>query len=173
MSAYDLARAVKMHGALYRTFSRGNLYAQLAQYEQAGYTGAQRIAAARGPSKTKIVYELTAAGVQRFETLLKSALADVQATDDTVEVACVLLGQLPRDHARSILSDRLQRITDQEKRLERLRGSPDQRSAAAELSMMHAVSRLRAEAAWLRESIALLRKANWKPEWGNDVRTPR
>jgi F420-dependent methylenetetrahydromethanopterin dehydrogenase len=57
-SAYELTRAVKMHGPLYRSLARGNIYEQLAHLEKAGMVVASSETAARGPRKTKTVYRL-------------------------------------------------------------------------------------------------------------------
>ena len=172
MSAYDVSRAVKMHGLLYRSLARGNVYAQLAQLVQAGLLSERRAGASRGPSTTKTVYHITAAGRRRFDAVLRSVMDDVQVSDATIEVACVLLGQLPREQARDFLSQRLEAVVAQERRLGRLFGEREERSGAGELALMHAIARLRAEIAWLRESIALLRSSKWQPQWrSNDDAT--
>ncbi len=174
MSAYDLSRAVKMHGSLYRNLGRGNVYAQLRQLALAGSISERRASASRGPSTTKTVYALTAAGRRRFDALMTEVMSDVQISDATLEVACVLLGQLPRDAAREHLTTRLDAMVAQERRLERLFGKREERSGAGELALMHAIARLRGEIGWLRESIALLRGGKWRTEWGvNDDATGR
>ena len=43
LSAYDITRAVKMHGPLYRALARGNIYEQLANLEQRGMVVASRV----------------------------------------------------------------------------------------------------------------------------------
>ena len=168
MSAYDLSRAVKMHGSLYRNLGRGNVYAQLAQLAQAGSISERRASASRGPSSTKTIYALTAAGRRRFDSLMTEVMSDVQISDATLEVACVLLGQLTREQAREHLVTRLDAIVAQERRLERLFGKREERSGAGELALTHAIAHLRGEIAWLRESIGLLRSAKWRPEWRAD-----
>ncbi len=168
MSAYDLARAVKSHSSLYRTMARGNPYAQLARLEDSGLIVSRNTKATRGPHEMKTVYRLSAAGRARFNAALESVFEDVQASDATLEIACVLLGQLPRDRARELLARRLALVAAQEKRLARLLGKPEERSGAAQLMMMHAHERLRGEGSWLRESIALLKNAKWQPGWVSD-----
>jgi DNA-binding PadR family transcriptional regulator len=174
MSAYDLSRAVKMHGSLYRNLGRGNVYVQLSHLAQGGAISERRAGAARGPRDTKAMYALTAAGRRRFDALMREVMSDVQISDATLEVACVLLGQLTRETAREHLAARLEAIVAQERRLERLFGKREERSAAGELALTHAIARLRGEIAWLRESIALLRGAKWRTEWrSNDDATGR
>ena len=165
MSAYDLNRAVKMHAPLYRTFGRGNLYAQLQQLNAHKLVGSDAAPATRGPRATKTMYQLSPAGRKRFDELLAAVFADIQAPDPAIEVACVLAGRLPRDSAQELLKARLALVVAQSKRLGRLLGKPEERSAGGQLSMMHTVARLRAEETWLRESIALVRNAKWQPEW--------
>ena len=165
MSAYDLARAVKSHSSMYRAMARGNPYAQLAKLERDGLILSRSAKAARGPHQLKTIYRLSAAGRTRFDAVLESVFDDVQVSDATLEVACVLLGQLPRERARELLARRLVVIAAQEKRLTRLLGNPEEHSGAAQLMMMHAVQRLRGESSWLRESIALLKSAKWQPQW--------
>ncbi len=174
MSAYDLSRAVKMHGSLYRNLGRGNVYAQLRQLAQAGSISERRASASRGPSTTKTVYALTAGGRRRFDALMTEVMSDVQISDATLEVACVLLGQLSREAARENLTTRLDAMVAQERRLERLFGKREERSGAGELALMHTIARLRGEIGWLREAIALLRGGKWRTEWGvNDDATGR
>lgn len=174
MSAYDISRAVKMHGSLYRNLGRGNVYAQLAQLAQAGSISERRASASRGPSTTKGVFALSAAGRRRFDALMSGVMSDVQISDAALEVACVLLGQLSREAAREHLTTRLEATVAQERRLERLFGKREERSGAGELALMHTIARLRGEIAWLRESIALLRSAKWRSEWRlNDDATGR
>ena len=174
MSAYDLSRAVKMHGSLYRNLGRGNVYAQLAQLAQAGAIAQRHAVASRGPSRTKTIYALTAAGRRRFDTLMHDVMCDVQISDSTLEVACVLLGQLSREAAREHLTARLEAIVAQERRLDRLFGKREERSGAGEIALMHAIAMLRGEISWLRESIALLRGSKWRAEWRlNDDATGR
>jgi DNA-binding PadR family transcriptional regulator len=168
MSAYDLNRAVKMHGPLYRAFSRGNLYEQLAHLERTRVVSARQEDASRGPRATKTVYALTPSGRRRFDTLLSAACRDVQVSDSTFEVACVLLGQLPRTRACRILSERLQELVAHEGRLVRLYGDPKERSGASLLAMTHAQSRVKSEIAWVRDALAKLKRRTWKPEWQND-----
>jgi DNA-binding PadR family transcriptional regulator len=174
MSAYDLSRAVKMHGSLYRNLGRGNVYAQLSQLADAGSISQRRASAARGPRSTKTVYALTAAGRRRFDGLMREVMSDVQISDATLEVACVLLGQLTREQASAHLGTRLDAMLSQERRLERLFGKREERSGAGELALMHAIARLRGEIEWLRESMKLLRGAKWRSEWRmNDDATGR
>ncbi len=168
LSAYDITRAVKMHGPLYRALARGNIYEQLAQLEQRGMVIARSETATRGPRKTKTVYLLAPSGRRRFDTVIASVFNDPQIPDATFEVACVLLGQFSRDRARTFLTDRLAALAAHEKRLVRLYGKPEERSGAALLAMTHATSKVQADIAWTKTAISNLRNGKWKPEWISD-----
>ena len=168
MSAYDLARTVKSHSSMYRAMARGNAYAQLAKLERDGLVLSRTAKATRGPRENKTIYRLSALGRARFDALLQVVFDDVQAPDATLEIACVLLGQLSRERARELLAKRLSLIAAQEKRLTRLLGKPEEHSGAAQLMMMHAVQRFRSEHSWLHEAIALLKSAKWQPQWISD-----
>lgn len=168
LSAYDMTRAVKMHGPLYRSLARGNIYEQLAQLEKRGMVITDTEAATRGPRKTKTVYQLAASGRRRFDTVMAAVFNDPQVPDGTFEVACVLLGQFSRDRARVYLTQRLAALTAHEKRLVRLYGKPEERSGAALLAMTHATSKVQADIAWTKTALANLRNAKWKPDWVSD-----
>ncbi len=168
LSAYDITRSVKMHGPLYRALARGNVYEQLAQLEANGMVVARSEPSKHGPRKTKNVYQLTAGGRRRFDTVISAVFNDPQTPDATFEVACVLLGQFPRDRAQGFLTQRLAALTAHEKRLVRLYGKPEERGGAALLAMTHATDRVRADIAWTKTAIANLRNATWKPAWTVD-----
>jgi DNA-binding PadR family transcriptional regulator len=173
ISAYELNRSVKMHAPLYRSFGRGNLYAQLQHLDARGLVESDTAPAERGPRATKAVYRLSAFGRKRFDELLTSVFNDIQVADAAIEVACVLAGRLSRGRALELMGTRLRLVAAQGKRLERLLGKPEERSAGGQLSMMHTVARLRSEEAWLRDSIALLRNPKWQPEWRETATAPR
>jgi DNA-binding PadR family transcriptional regulator len=168
LSAYDITRAVKMHGSLYRALARGNIYEQLAQLEKSGAVLARTEAAARGPRKTKTVYQLTASGRRRFDSVIAAVFNDPQIPDPTLEVACVLLGQFSRERARAFLTQRLAALTAHQKRLVRLYGKPEERGGAALLAMTHATNKVEADITWTKNSLANLRNVKWKPEWVSD-----
>lgn len=165
VSAYTLARAVKMHGPLYTALARGNLYELLGGLERRGMVVRSNAPSQRGPRREKTIYGLSAAGRRRFEALLSKVLNDAQAPDPSVEVACVLLGALPRERAAELLRGRLQALVAHEKRLGRLFGNPEERSASGLLAMEHAAHRVRAEIEWTQRSLANVLDPKWKSSW--------
>ncbi|MGZ3529427.1 MAG: hypothetical protein ACXVAO_17280 [Vulcanimicrobiaceae bacterium] len=148
MSAYSVDRTVRGHTMLYRPFKRGNMYHAIEQLAQSGFLLARSVKAKRGPRKTKIEYRLSAAGEKRFRSLLVQILDDIQAPDPTLEIAYVLLGQLPREQAVALLETRAAHVAQQERRLNRL-FSADGRSGSAYLGASHAAQRM----------------PKWEPQW--------
>jgi DNA-binding PadR family transcriptional regulator len=164
-SAYSVSRAMRDHAPLYRLFKRGNLYHFIEKLAAAGLLEAEDAAAKRGPRDTKTVYRLSAAGEERFRTLLRQVLLDEQAADAALETALVLLGQLRRDEALALLTERAGVIATHERRLSRLLGDLKTRGGAAYIGQSHTVHRLRSERRFLADTIALLQDAKWEPEW--------
>lgn len=165
MSAYQVNRIVRGHAHLYRSLKFGNVYNAIKRLAESGLLIGRSAKAVRGPRDTKVVFRLSAAGNRRFGTLLTNVITDIQATDAAFEIALVLLGQLPRSEALQMLLDRLNELTQQEKRLKRLRGDPVERSGGAHLSVIHASRRLHSGIQFLHEAIQLLKTPKWAPEW--------
>lgn len=172
MSAYEISCAVRGHSHLYRELKSGNLYEVLERQRAEGLLESTRALAKRGPSGKKLIYSPTMRGEERFLELLHEALNDVQAADWILEISYVLLGQLKREKALELLIARLGAIAEQERRLKRLRGSVEERVGAAYISASHPSYKLAAEATFLRDSIALLKKSGWSPTWGEEAVTP-
>lgn len=168
LSAYALDRAVRAHSPLYRPFKRGNIYSTVAGLADRGLLLRSVAKSKRGPVSTKTVFRLSAAGERRFQTLLNAVVTDVQADDPTLEIAVVLLGQLPREEARALLAERAKLLADQEKRLDRIMGGLASRTGAGYLATLRTVARLRAESAYLRDAIALLDNEKWDKDWVSD-----
>ncbi len=168
MSAYSLSRAVRRHAPLNRNFRGGNVYHAVAQLARRGLLLSKEAKARRGPAENKAIFRLSAAGERHFEALLKAMLRDTQTADWTLEIAYVLLGQFARQHALQLLAERSTEIVQQEKRLTRIWGNPDDRTGASYIAYLHTLSRLRAERRFLHDSIALLNDARWTPDWVRD-----
>lgn len=164
-SAYALDKAMREHSPLYRSFKRGNLYALVDRLAGAGLLEFEDAAAKRGPHRSKSVYRLSAAGERRFIELLTAVMLDVQAEHAALETALVLLGQLSRERAGTLLTQRAENVAAHERRLSRLRGDIKDRAGAAYLSASYALHRLRSERSYLSKAIALLEDPRWEPNW--------
>lgn len=173
MSAYDITGAVRSHAHLYRELKGGNVYETLERLHELGLLASSTEPARRGPRAEKSIYRITAAGEKTFLKLLRDIVVDVQAADWLLEVSYVLLGQLPRSVALKMLVDRLAAITEQERRLGRLRGDLAERTGAAFISASHARYKLGAESKFLRDSIELLRDPSWTSTWTESTRVVR
>ncbi len=168
MSAYALNRAVRNHAPLYRSLRLGNVYHAVARLDQKGFLLGKAARPKRGPQNAKTVFRLSAAGERRFHALLKEVIGDVQASDQAVEMAYVLLGQLSRNEAIRCLMDRSRQVGEQERRLSRIVGDVEKRSGSGYLAMSHNVQRLRGEQRFLLQSIRLLEDPKWNPAWVRD-----
>ena len=168
LSAYDVELAVRAHAPLFRPLKRGNIYYTLDRLAEKKLLTRRSVPAQRGPQATKAVYRMAAPGERRFHELLRATLLDVQAPDAALEIAYVLLGQLPRDKSLELVRARHEAVQAHERRLRRLYGDVVKRGGAAYLSANHAFNRVRAEQRFLSESIELLRDGKWSPAWTSD-----
>ena len=168
LSAYDVELAVRAHAPLFRPLKRGNIYYTLDQLAARKLLARRNVPAQRGPQATKAIYRMAALGERRFHELLRSTILDVQSPDAALEIAYVLLGQMPRDESLELVEARHEAIAAYERRMRRLYGDVVKRGGAAYLSANRAFGRVRAEQRFLAESIALLRDAKWSPSWMSD-----
>ncbi len=167
-SAYEIEQIMREHFPLYRRFRRGNLYQLVERLRENGYLFERSAAARRGPRESKAVYHLSAAGEARFRELLRSVIADVQSSDAALETALVLLGQLPRDEALSLVLDRMREIEEQERRLKRLFGEARGRGGAGYFAAAHAYHRMRSEHRFIEDAVRRLQDRSWEPKWVSD-----
>jgi DNA-binding PadR family transcriptional regulator len=168
MSAYALNRVVRAHVPLYRPFKYGNVYHALERLASRGYLLGKDVKAKRGPRDSKTVFRLSALGERHFHRLLTGLIADVQTDDPTLEIAYVLLGQLPRHEALALLLERAKSVAEQERRLVRIVGDVDGREGAGYIAMSHTRERLVSERRFLAASAALLKDPKWNPDWVMD-----
>lgn len=167
LSAYDIDRAIRSHSPLYRPLGLGNVYHLVERLTDKGYLLRREIPAARGPSETKRQLRISAQGEAHFLALLHKIILDPQAPDSSLEVAFVLLGQLPRSEAIALLEQRRDVLASYERRVRRLFGDPKSRSGPGELARTHALGRLASEQACVRDLLRLLRRREWHSEWAD------
>jgi DNA-binding PadR family transcriptional regulator len=165
LSAYALDRAMRDHVPLYRRFSRGNVYTFVERLAGDGLLLRRSAVARRGPHERQWVYRLSAAGQTRFRELLRGVLIDPQSSDAALETALVLLGQLRRDEAIALVTERSREVDAYERRMIRLFGDARRRGPAAYFAASHAVHRMRSERRFLKDAQALLCDPKWEPEW--------
>ncbi|HZZ63872.1 MAG TPA: helix-turn-helix transcriptional regulator [Candidatus Baltobacteraceae bacterium] len=165
LSAYSIYRALRDHSALYRPLGQGNVYHLVDRLEREGCLLRRTAKAQRGPRTSKNVFQLSALGENRFHQLLQRVVSDPQSSDSTLEIAIVLLGQIPRPRARQMLALRDDELAAQERRIKRLFGDMDSRSGPGSLAGNHALLRVQSERHFLRAALKKLVNPRWHPEW--------
>ena len=165
LSAYSIDRAVRNHSPLYRPLGQGNVYHLVERLHDAGYLSKSTAKARRGRRASKSVFDLSPSGEKRFHALLRRVLGDPQPNDSALEIALVLLGQLPRSRAVELLAQRDNELTAQERRIKRLFGDVESRSGPGFLAGMHALQRVQSERRFLRASLKHIENPRWHPEW--------
>lgn len=168
LSAYSVERVVRNHSPLYRPFKYGNLYHFVERLAERGLLLRRGARSKRGPQETKDVYRLSAAGEQRFHELLRDVMVDIQASDAALEIALVLLGQLPRRDASQLLQARADELAQYGRRFKRLWGAAEARPGAGYLAAAHAAGRLESEERFVRDVAKRLRDPRWSPAWISD-----
>jgi DNA-binding PadR family transcriptional regulator len=165
LSAYEIDKIIREHVPLYRRFRSGNLYQFVDRLCEDGTLLRRAIATKRGPRESKFVYRLSSAGESRFRELLMRVIVDVQSSDAALEAAFVLLGQIRRDEALTLMQERLLAIEGQERRLKRLFGDARGRGGAGYFAAAHAYHRMRSEHRFVEDALARLRDRRWEPQW--------
>lgn len=165
LSAYDIDRVVRNHSPLYRPFRYGNLYHFVERLADRGLLLRHDARSKRGAHETKDVFRLSAAGEARFRELLRDVILDIQASDSALEIALVLLGQLPRREAAQLLQTRADELAQFGRRFKRLWGEAETRPGAGYFAAAHAAGRLESEQRFIRDAAKRLRDPRWNPEW--------
>ena len=165
LSAYSVDKTVRLHSPLYRLLNRGNLYHFVHALADRGFLQSKIASAKRGPSASKTVFALSASGEKRFQELLERVMLDAQSQESTLEIAIVLLGALPRARGVALLRERDRELARQQRRVRRLFGDLEARSAPGFLAGTHALHALQSERTFLREALRRLQNRRWHPEW--------
>jgi DNA-binding PadR family transcriptional regulator len=165
LSAYAIDKIIRDHLPLYSRFRSGNLYQFVERLSQGGLILQRSVAARRGPRESKSVYRLSSTGEARFRELLRRTIVDVQSNDAALETAFVLLGQLGRDEALSLMHDRMREIEGHERRLKRFFGEARERGGAGHFAAAHAYHRASSERRFLQDALKRLSDRKWEPGW--------
>jgi DNA-binding PadR family transcriptional regulator len=167
-SPYAIDKVLRDHLPLYWQFRRGNVYQLVERLYDAGYLTRRTAAARRGPHESKTVYRLSSVGETRFRELLHRVITDVQSSDTALETAFVLLGQLPRSEALTLMLERMREIEGHERRLKRIFGDATARGGAGYFAAAHAYHRARSEHRFLEDAMRRLQDRGWQPQWVHD-----
>lgn len=118
LTGYEVSRVVTAHGDLYSDLKKGNIYYLLDRLAHEGLVSMKSEAGARGPRRERLVYSLTASGKRALLALLREELQQYSPLHGGIEVAAVLLEQLPTAEARTLLRRRLALVDATTKGLE-------------------------------------------------------
>jgi DNA-binding PadR family transcriptional regulator len=141
---------VLAHGDLYSDLKKANVYYLLDRLAREGFVSVKTEQGARGPRGERLVYSLTRAGRQEMASLLRSELERYEPAHSGIEVAMVLLGQLPKAEARHLLERRLEKVEAARAELvEQLGRAALRPGSAAEHMLMLA----NAERRWLKRAV--------------------
>ncbi len=165
LSAYSIDRAIREHSPLYRSLGKKNVYHVIDRLLRGRYLSKRRAKAKRGPRSTVNVLGLSALGEERFQELLRAVITDPQSGESALEIAMVLLGQLPRSSAARLLAQRDDELAAQERRIKRLFGDMNKRSGPGYLAGSHALLRAQNERRFLRAALKQMSNARWHAEW--------
>ena len=110
LTGYEVHRLVVTHGDLYSDLKKANVYYLLERLEREGLVSVKAEKGARGPRGERLVYSLTRAGRAELVSLLRAELERYEPPHSGIEVAMVLLDQLPRADVRQLLERRLEKV---------------------------------------------------------------
>ena len=150
LTGYDLQRLVAAHGELYRDLKKGNLYYLLDRMASEGLVRLKVEAGARGPRGERLVYSITKMGRARVVELLREVLVSYEPVHSSVDVAVVLLEQLPRPEAASLLRRRLDTVRARRGQIASELGPNGKEAGSAG---DHLLTLVDAEIAWLERAV--------------------
>lgn len=150
LTGYEIHQLVAAHGDLYSDLKKANVYYLLDRLAREGLVSVKAEKGARGPRGERLIYSLTRAGRLEMESLLRSELERYEAPHTGIEVAMVLLGQLPKAEAIRLLKRRLQNVEETRQQLVRQLGRSALRPGSAGEHMMMLAD---AERRWLKRAV--------------------
>lgn len=171
MHGYELHRVVSAHGGLYADLKKANVYYLLDRLAKDGYVEVRHEPGARGARGERLVYQLTAAGRDRFGELLRRVLTGFDPVHTGVDVAVVFLGMLPAAEAVDHLAQRRRAVADRREQVAAELGEVSRAGLPAELAADHLLSLIEAELAWVDRALARLRSAGWTGGCPGDAAT--
>ncbi len=156
MHGHELHRIVRAHGELYSDLKKANLYHLLAKLEERGYLRVRSEAGTRGRRGERLVYAITAEGRRRLGALLRAVLRSYETTHSGIEVAAVLMSQLPPAECVALLRERRKAVRSRRAMLAKEFADFGNRGAFAQISADHVLAYVDAELAWIDRSLKRL-----------------
>ncbi len=117
LTGYEVNRLLAAHGDLFSDLKKGNVYYMLDRLAHEGLVSVRTEGNARGPRGERLVYSLTAAGKREILTLLRQQMQSYSPPHSGIEVAIVLLDELPQREAVALLNTRLEQVKEASGRL--------------------------------------------------------
>lgn len=150
LTGYEVNRVVAAHGDLYSDLKKGNVYYLLDRLAREGLVSVRTESGARGPRRERLVYALTASGKRELLALLRKEVERYEPLHGGIEVAAVLLDQLPKAEARTLLRHRLSLVEQTATRLRSTLGEAGQTPGSA---ADHMLLLAEAERRWIERAI--------------------
>ena len=155
LTGYEMNRLVAAHGDLFSDLKKGNVYYLLERLAKEGLVSVKSEAGARGPRGERLVYSLTAAGRKEIIALLRSELATYSPVHSGIEVAVMLLDELPKAEARELLQARLDHVDETATRFRLALGRSGRTAGSGGDHMLLMVD---AERRWLERAISRMNR---------------
>lgn len=153
LTGYEVTQLLAAHGDLYSDLKKGNVYYLLDRMAREGLVAVKAESGARGPRRERLIYSLTATGKRELLALLRQEIESYQPLHGGVEVAAVLMDQLPKSEAQTLLRRRLAAVKDSRQNLLRMLGRAGKAPGSAGDHMLLLAD---AELRWLERAIGRL-----------------
>jgi DNA-binding PadR family transcriptional regulator len=161
MYGYELNRFVVAHGEIYRDLKKANLYYLLDRLAKDGYLTVAEEPGARGARGARLIYTITEAGQQRFNTLLREVIINYEPEHNGIDVAVIFLSRLPSAEAIGLLEQRRAVVAERRQRLAAELGDPNAHGPLRYIANDHLLSQIDAELAWIDRSLVYLVEVGW------------
>ncbi|MDQ6930377.1 MAG: helix-turn-helix transcriptional regulator [Candidatus Eremiobacteraeota bacterium] len=148
---------VQHHTPIYQNLKRANVYYVLTKLAKSGHLRAHEEPSTRSAGKQKLVYSLTAKGEKLFSALLEEVITQARPVLPDIEIAAVLLGEIPLAESQKLLERRLASVVDYQARTIKRFGKFRARGLPATLAATHTLKMIETEIRWLTESLRLYR----------------
>ncbi len=156
MHGHELHRIVQAHGELYADLKKANLYHLVARLAEQGYLKTRTEPGTRGRRGERVVYAITPKGRRRLASLLRDVVCSYETLHSGIEVAVVLLADLPIAESLALLRERRTVVQARKKLLVEEFSGVHARGVFAQVSADHVIAMVDAELAWIDRALKRL-----------------
>jgi DNA-binding PadR family transcriptional regulator len=156
LTGYEINRLLSAHGGLYSDLKRGNVYYLLERLAHEGLVSVKTEPGARGPRGERLIYSLSALGKREIADLVRKEIEDYEPLHAGIEVAVVLLDEVPKSEALALMRKRLVAVDEATGKLRASLGAAGTLPGSAG---DHMLSLAEAERLWLVRLIEVLESA--------------